>query len=148
MKSYFPLLLILLFITCNNEDSTTKIQTEENILQYIEDHNLVAEKSDSGLYYVIETQGEGVKPNSNSNVTVNYKGYFLNGTVFDQSNSAGISFNLQQVIAGWTEGITYYNEGGEGILLIPSQLGYGSKNYNGIPGGSVLVFDIKLLKVN
>ncbi|WP_372793177.1 FKBP-type peptidyl-prolyl cis-trans isomerase [Lutibacter sp.] len=148
MKSYFPLLLILLFISCNNEDSTNKIQTEEDIIQYIEDHNLVAKKSNSGLYYVIETQGEGAKPNSNSNVTVNYKGYFLNGTVFDQSNSAGISFNLQQVIAGWTEGITYFNEGGEGILLIPSQLGYGSKNYNGIPGGSVLVFEIKLLKVN
>ncbi len=148
MKSYFFLLLILLFISCNNEDSTNKIQTEEDILQYIEDHNLVAKKSNSGLYYVIETQGEGAKPNSNSNVTVNYKGYYLNGTVFDQSNSEGISFNLQQVIAGWTEGITYFNEGGEGILLIPSQLGYGSNNYNGIPGGSVLVFDIKLLKVN
>jgi len=148
MKSYFSLLLILLFISCNNEDSTNKIQTEEDILQYIDDHNLVAEKSDSGLYYVMETQGEGAKPNINSNVTVNYKGYFLNGNVFDQSNAAGISFNLQQVIAGWTEGITYFNEGGEGILLIPSQLGYGSKNYKGIPGGSVLVFDIKLLKVN
>jgi len=148
MKSYFPLILILLFISCNKKDSTNKIQTEEAILQYIEDHNLVAEKSNSGLFYVIEMQGEGAKPNSNSNVTVNYKGYFLDGTVFDQSNSAGISFNLQQVIAGWTEGITYFNEGGEGILLIPSQLGYGSKNYNGIPGGSVLVFDIKLLKVN
>ncbi len=148
MKSYFFLLLILLFISCNNEDSTNKIQTEEDILQYIEDHNLVAKKSNSGLYYVIETQGEGAKPNSNSNVTVNYKGYYLNGTVFDQSNSEGISFNLQQVIAGWTEGITYFNEGGEGILLIPSQLGYGSNNYNGIPGGSVLVFDIMLLKVN
>ncbi|NQV78798.1 MAG: FKBP-type peptidyl-prolyl cis-trans isomerase [Lutibacter sp.] len=148
MKSYFFLLLILLFISCNNEDSTNKIQTEEDILQYIEDHNLVAKKSNSGLYYVIETPGEGAKPNSNSNVTVNYKGYYLNGTVFDQSNSEGISFNLQQVIAGWTEGITYFNEGGEGILLIPSQLGYGSNNYNGIPGGSVLVFDIKLLKVN
>ncbi|WP_299525737.1 FKBP-type peptidyl-prolyl cis-trans isomerase [uncultured Lutibacter sp.] len=148
MKSYFSLLLILLFISCNKDDSTNKIQTEEDILQYIEDHNLVAEKSNSGLYYVVETQGEGAKPNSNSNVTVNYKGYFLNGSVFDQSSAAGISINLQQVIAGWTEGITYFNEGGEGILLIPSQLGYGSKNYNGIPGGSVLVFDIKLLKVN
>jgi len=148
MKSYFSLLLVLLFISCNNEDSNTKIQTEEDILQYIEDHNLVAEKSNSGLYYVIEKQGEGAKPDSNSNVTVNYKGYYLDGTVFDQSNSEGISFNLQQVIAGWTEGITYFNEGGEGILLIPSQLGYGSDNYNGIPGGSVLVFDIQLLKVN
>lgn len=100
------------------------------------------------MYYVINNQGTGTKPISNSNVTVAYKGYFLDGTVFDQSNSQGITFNLQQVISGWTEGITYFNEGGEGILLVPSNLGYGSQNYNGIPGGSVLVFDIKLLNVN
>jgi len=148
MKSYFSLLLFIFFISCNNDGSKENIQTEEDIIQYIDDNNLDAARSDSGLYYVIEKQGEGAQPNSNSNVTVNYKGYFLDGSVFDQSNSAGVSFNLQQVIAGWTEGITYFNEGGEGILLIPSNLGYGSQSYNNIPGGSVLVFDIKLLKVN
>lgn len=148
MKSFFSLLLVLLFISCNNDDSNNKIETEADILQYINTNNLIAKKSDSGLYYVIKTQGNGAKPTSNSNVTVNYKGYFLNGKVFDQSSAAGISFNLQQVIKGWTEGITYFNEGGEGILLVPSHLGYGSKDYNGIPGGSVLIFDIKLLKVN
>jgi len=148
MKSYISLLLLILFISCNNNDSSNNPQTEADIIKYIEDHNLTAQKSSTGLYYVIEKQGEGSKPTSNSNVTVNYKGYFTNGTVFDQSSAAGISFNLQQVIKGWTEGITYFNEGGEGILLVPSNLGYGSKDYNGIPGGSVLIFDIKLLKVN
>ena len=148
MKPYISLLLLILFISCNNNDSSNNPQTEADIIKYIEDHNLKAQKSSTGLYYVIEKQGEGSKPTSNSNVTVNYKGYFTNGTVFDQSSAAGISFNLQQVIKGWTEGITYFNEGGEGILLVPSNLGYGSKDYNGIPGGSVLIFDIKLLKVN
>lgn len=147
MKTYISLLLLIIFISCNKDDSP-KAQTEEDIIQYIEDHNLNATRSNSGLYYVIEKQGEGAKPNTNSNVTVNYKGYFLNGSVFDQSGIEGISFGLNQVIAGWTEGITYFNEGGEGILLIPSNLGYGSENYNGIPGGSVLIFDIKLLSVN
>ena len=123
-------------------------QTEADIIQYIEDNNLNATRSDSGLYYVIEEQGDGDQPSSNSNVTVSYKGYFLDGSVFDQSNESGITFNLQQVIKGWTEGIAYFNEGGEGILLIPSNLGYGSQSRSGIPGGSVLLFDIKLLKVN
>lgn len=55
---------------------------------------------------------------------------------------------MQGVIKGWTEGITYFKEGGEGILLIPSKLGYGSKDRSGIPGGSVLIFDIKLITVH
>ncbi|PHQ57040.1 MAG: peptidylprolyl isomerase [Lutibacter sp.] len=149
MKSYIYLLFLVFIISCNKDDSDkNNNQTEADIIQYIEEHNLNATRSDSGLYYVIEKQGEGVKPSSNSNVTVSYKGYFLDGSVFDQSNSQGISFGLNRVIPGWTEGITYFNEGGEGILLIPSHLGYGSQSRSGIPGGSVLLFDIKLLKVN
>tara|TARA_R110001583_G_scaffold145096_1_gene297067 strand:- start:1018 stop:1467 length:450 start_codon:yes stop_codon:yes gene_type:complete len=148
MKTYIYLLVAFAFMSCNKKDDNTNVnQTEDDIIQYIEDNNLTAQRSDTGLYYVISKQGDGVAPTSNSNVTVNYKGYFLNGSVFDQSSSSGISFNLQGVIKGWTEGITYFNEGGEGILLIPSQLGYGSNYYNGIPGGSVLIFDIKLLNV-
>ena len=135
-------------MSCSVDDSSNVNQTEADIKKYIEEHNLNAQRSDSGLYYVIEEQGNGDKPTSTSTVTVNYKGYFLNGSTFDQSGSDGITFGLNQVIAGWTEGITYFNEGGEGVLLIPSHLGYGSQTYNGIPGGSVLLFDIKLLNVN
>lgn len=77
-----------------------------------------------------------------------YKGYFTNGSVFDQSDAAGISFNLQQVIKGWTEGITYFKEGGNGVLLIPSSLAYGNNGQGSVPGGAVLIFDVKLISVN
>lgn len=123
-------------------------ENDQEIIQYIEDNELTAEKSESGLYYTIDEQGTGSQPTQTDDVTVAYKGYFTNDTVFDESTDAGVSFNLQQVIEGWTEGITYFNEGGSGILLIPSHLAYGSFNYNGIPGGSVLIFDVTLISVN
>jgi FKBP-type peptidyl-prolyl cis-trans isomerase FkpA len=71
----------------------------------------------------------------------------LDGTVFDQSTN-GISFGLNQVILGWREGITYFKEGGKGILLIPSDLGYGDRGSGSIPGGAALVFDINLIRIN
>ncbi|WP_337992857.1 FKBP-type peptidyl-prolyl cis-trans isomerase [Flavivirga sp. 57AJ16] len=97
---------------------------------------------------MIDTEGTGVKPNATSNVTVAYKGYFTNGTVFDQSDAEGISFGLQQVISGWTEGMTYFKEEGNGKLLIPSHLAYGHSGRGSIPGGAVLIFDINLISVN
>lgn len=105
-------------------------------------------KTDSGLYYVIDEPGTGKQPTPTSNVTVAYKGYFTNKTVFDAGSTIGVTFNLQQVIKGWTEGIPYFKEGGSGKLLIPATLGYGSNYYNGIPAGSVLIFDVKLISVN
>ena len=120
-------------------------QNDKEILDFIDDNNLDAIKTTSGLYYVVEKEGTEVNPSSNSDVTVNYKGYYSDGKVFDQNDN--VTFNLQQVIAGWTEGITYFKKGGTGKLLIPSRLGYGNFYYNGIPGGSVLIFDIDLLDV-
>ena len=105
---------------------------------------------ESGLQYEVVTKGEGETPKATDKVTTHYHGTLINGNVFDSSVDRGepAQFMVNRVIKGWTEGITYFNEGGEGILLVPSNLGYGSKDYNGIPGGSVLIFDIKLLKVN
>lgn len=121
---------------------------DAQIAKYISDNQLNATKTESGLYYVIDEAGTGKQPTSTSNVTVAYKGYFTNKTVFDPGSTSGISLNLQQVIKGWTEGIPYFKEGGSGKLLIPATLGYGSYNYNSIPGGSVLIFDVKLISVN
>lgn len=148
MKKFLLPFIILVFTNCGSDD-TSKDFTEDNeneILEYIADNNLDAQKSASGLYYVIENQGTGATPTASSDVTVAYKGYFTNGSVFDQ-NAEGITFNLSQVIAGWTEGITYFNEGGSGMLLIPSRLAYGNAGRSGIPGGAVLIFDIELLEV-
>jgi len=123
-------------------------QNEGAILQYVADNNLTATKTESGLYYVINDEGTGTQPTNLSNVTVAYKGSFLDGTVFDESDFSGIPFNLSQVIQGWTEGIQLFKEGGEGILLVPYYLGYGETAYNTIPGYSVLVFDVNLISVN
>lgn len=153
MKYTLLALILTVFLSCDsdsnkNESVDYKVQNEQDITAYINEKNLDAQKSDSGLYYVINEEGTGERPTSTSNVTVAYKGYYLNGSVFDQSNSNGISFGLQQVIKGWTEGITYFKEGGSGVLLVPAHLGYGNSDSRGIPGGSVLIFDIKLISVN
>jgi FKBP-type peptidyl-prolyl cis-trans isomerase FkpA len=148
MKSFLYLFFsILLFSSCS-KDSSFEPQTEADILKYIEDNNLNATKTDSGLYYVINNEGTGIRPTGSSNVTVAYKGYFLDGSVFDKSNSSGISFGLNQVIKGWTEGIQLFKEGGDGILLVPYSLGYGANGRSSIPGGAVLIFDVKLISVN
>ena len=150
MKKYLYLFtLVLVFNSCSDKtDTSFEPETEQDIIQYIEDNNLNATRSNSGLYYVINNEGSGARPTSTSSVTVDYKGYFLDGVVFDESNSNGISFRLNEVIQGWTEGITYFREGGNGILLVPYNLGYGESGRGSIPGGSVLIFDIRLLSVN
>lgn len=136
----------LIVFSCKKKQREAEKQ-DEAIKTYISDQGLNATPTGSGLYYVIETQGSGQNPNSNSNVKVAYKGYFLDGEVFDESPAAGITFNLQGVIEGWTEGIPYFKKGGTGKLLIPSALGYGENDHNGIPGNSVLIFDINLIDV-
>ena len=150
MKYKLFSLLFVLFISCGDDDQPVDYisQNDQEIQDYLDDNDLQAEKTSSGLYYIIENEGDGAQPTTTDEVRVAYKGYYLNGNTFDESSSEGISFNLQQVIRGWTEGITYFKEGGSGMLLVPSHLGYGFQDYNGIPGGSVLIFDINLLEVN
>jgi len=138
---------VLIFTSCDKETSFEP-QTEADIIAYIEANDLNATRTNSGLFYVINDEGSGTRPTSNSNVTVAYRGYFLDGNTFDQSGDAGISFGLNRVISGWTEGIPLFKEGGEGLLLVPSNLGYGDSRRGSIPGGAVLVFDIKLISVN
>ncbi|MGL3000755.1 FKBP-type peptidyl-prolyl cis-trans isomerase [Flavobacterium sp. RSSB_23] len=145
------LLAITLLISCSKGTETVTDYTaknEQEIKDYLAKNNLTAQRSTSGLYYIINEPGTGTQPTAASNVTVVYKGYFTNGNVFDQSKAEGIAFGLNQVIKGWTEGIPYFKTGGSGVLLVPAHLGYGSYNYGPIPGGSVLIFDVKLISVN
>lgn len=146
MKNYLIVLVSLLALaSCKKLSQAEK--EDVTIQSYIKDHGLTAIKSSTGLYVVIDEPGTGTACNNNSDVRVQYKGYFDNGEVFDQSSPSGIEFNLQNVIEGWTEGIPYFKEGGHGKLLIPSHLGYGAQGTNGIPGNTVLIFDVKLIDV-
>ena len=154
MKSTLLALVSLLFVSCLSDSNLEMpsvdytVQNEKEIKDYIAKNNLNARKSDTGLYYVIDEPGTGEQPSITSNVTVAYKGHFTSGKIFDQSKPEGINFNLQKVIKGWTEGIQYFKEAGSGVLLVPSHLGYASNGRPGIPGGAVLVFDVKLITVN
>lgn len=147
MKYITFALVLLLIVSCNSDDEKDYVTlNDKEITDYIAENNLLAKKSLSGLYYVIDNEGTGEQPTSTSNVTVAYKGYLTNGTVFDES--ASFKTNLDEVITGWTEGITYFKEGGSGILLIPSHLAYGNRAVGIIPANAVLVFDINLISVN
>jgi len=155
MKNILTALIALtLFISCSPENPEPQIakdytaENEKQITDYIAKNNLTAQRTATGLYYVINEPGEGMQPTTSSNVTVIYKGYYTNGNIFDPGKPEGNSFALNGVIKGWTEGIPYFKTGGSGILLIPSHLGYGPFNSRGIPGGSVLIFDVKLISVN
>jgi FKBP-type peptidyl-prolyl cis-trans isomerase FkpA len=121
----------------------------EKIKKYITDNKLTATATPEGIYYVTEEAGLGVDfPTVSSSVLARYKGYLLDGTVFDQSTSA-ITFNLQQVIVGWTIGMQKFKRRSKGKLLIPSPYGYGGNAQGSkIPANSVLIFDIELTDFN
>ena len=150
MKRLFFLSLfssLFVFNTCNKIVDYNQLD-EDIILQYINDNNLNAEPTGSGLYYVLNSNGNGDFPNINSIVTVAYKGTLIDGTIFDQSDATGATFPLSNVIQGWQEGIPLFSEGGSGILLIPSAMGYGNQAVGSIPANSVLIFEVTLLNVN
>lgn len=139
---------LLSMASCGKKKAREKAEeNDRDIVQYLSDNNISATKTDSGLYYVIDSTTNGQRPVATDNVVVQYKGYFLDGFVFDQSDPSGVAFNLQSVIQGWTEGIPYFSEGSKGRLFVPAHLGYGINDYNDIPGGSVLIFDIFLIEV-
>jgi FKBP-type peptidyl-prolyl cis-trans isomerase FkpA len=103
-----------------------------------------------GLQYKVVKSGTGAKPKSSDCVTVNYKGSFIDGRVFDQSKPGQpITFPVQGVIKGWTMALQMMHVGDEWTLFIPSTLGYGDRGTPGgpIPGGATLVFDVELLNV-
>ncbi|NDJ56081.1 FKBP-type peptidyl-prolyl cis-trans isomerase [Enterobacteriaceae bacterium 4M9] len=106
-------------------------------------------KSTTGLLYQVEKEGSGDAPKDTDTVVVNYKGTLIDGKEFDNSYSRGepLSFRLDGVIPGWTEGLKNIKKGGKIKLVIPPELAYGKTGVPGIPANSTLVFDVELLDI-
>ena len=107
-------------------------------------------QTDSGLFYSIEKEGEGDKPQKGNSVKVHYKGELLDGTVFDSSFKRNqpieFSIGVGQVIPGWDEGIALLNKGAKATLIIPSDLAYGAAGAGGvIPPNATLKFEVELV---
>jgi FKBP-type peptidyl-prolyl cis-trans isomerase len=106
--------------------------------------------TDSGLQYQVLQEGNGPRPGPTDRVTVHYTGTLLDGTVFDSSVERGqpISFSLNEVIPGWTEGLQLMPVGSKYRFWIPSDLAYGSRGAgNVIPPNATLMFDVELLGI-
>ena len=104
----------------------------------------------SGLQYKVVKMGTGAKPTATDKVKVHYHGTLLDGTVFDSSVERGqpITFPLNQVIAGWTEGVQLMPVGSKFIFYIPSNLAYGDRAAGDkIKPGSTLIFEVELLDI-
>ena len=161
----FSLLLLLSFIF-GNSDKQTAIASENppNISKdtlmalninnkEITDMDLEnAVTTESGLKYIDIKEGDGDSPQTGQMVTVHYTGTLENGKKFDSSRDRNQPFSFKigvgQVIKGWDEGVASMKVGGQRILIIPSELGYGQRGAGGvIPPNATLVFDVELLGV-
>lgn len=104
----------------------------------------------SGLQYQVLKEGNGKKPSATDQVKCHYEGTLIDGTIFDSSyqRNEPATFGLNQVIAGWTEGVQLMSEGAKYRFFIPYNLAYGERGAGAqIPPFAALVFDVELLKV-
>lgn len=132
-----------------------KQQAEENIAKgkaYLEENGkregVITTKS--GLQYEVLTEGTGKSPKATDKVRCHYEGRLTDGSVFDSSYQRGepADFGLNQVIAGWTEGVQLMKEGAKYRFHIPYLLGYGERGAGAsIPPYATLVFDVELIKI-
>ncbi|HZV70936.1 MAG TPA: FKBP-type peptidyl-prolyl cis-trans isomerase [Saprospiraceae bacterium] len=145
MKFIYTTLVFLclssFIVSCNPD----KQEDEDRMLieDYLEENNLQAEKTASGLYYIIHNPGNSEHPALTDNVHIDYRGTLLNGNQFDANPSA--TFPLGNLIDGMVEGIQLLGKGGEATLILPSALGYGSVVKSGIPANSVTIFEVTLI---
>jgi FKBP-type peptidyl-prolyl cis-trans isomerase FkpA len=140
---------------------------KELIEKYLLENNIEANTTESGLKYVVTTEGSGEKPTTGQTISVNYAGYVLNGEYFDTSIKSiaeekglynpqrepyePIQFPLGQgaVIKGWDEGLALLNKGAKATFYIPSGLAYGARaRSEKIPANAILVFDVELVDIS
>lgn len=142
----------------NKETKKVKEKELVDIDNYVAKNHLPnVTKSVNGVRISIENPGTGMKADSGTVANVRYKGYLLNGSVFDTNmddskghNSAEgypVKVGTHGVIQGWDEALPYFAKGGKGKLVIPSELGYGQQGSPEIPANSTLVFDIEIVDV-
>lgn len=145
----FLLTLIMPLASCLKDLPTPEEQLADDIKiieSYLKSKNLTAKSTASGLHYIIDQPGGGGSPTLQDTVTVEYKGYFTNGTVFDQTEAGKtISFPLKNVILGWQEGMQLLQKGGKATFLLPSGLAYGPYGQGPIGPNTVILFDVTLV---
>lgn len=133
----------------NNPVARENIEKGEKFMKEISNNKSVY-TTKSGLKYRRVKEGNGKHPKATDRVKVHYTGTLIDGKKFDSSIDRGepLTFPLNQVIPGWTEGLQLMDEGSKYLLYIPYNLGYGVRDMGDIPAGSTLIFEVELLEIN
>ncbi len=120
------------------------LSEEQQILDYCTTNKITYTKDSRGFYYQIIKPGNSTKPTLNSTISITYVGTFLNKSTFETGTNI---FLLNTLIAGWKYGLPLIGEGGEILLLLPSNLAYGADRAGCIPPNTPLVFNVNLSAV-
>ncbi|HSF52657.1 MAG TPA: FKBP-type peptidyl-prolyl cis-trans isomerase [Algoriphagus sp.] len=144
---------------------TLLVEEAQTIEAYVKEKGLNAQKTENGLYYVIEQEGTGEATAPGTTMYVNYAGYLIDGTLFDTSlpdvakanniftegrpyEPLPVNVGMGQVIPGWDEGLMLLKKGSKAKFIIPSPLAYGENGAGAlIPANSILVFDVEVTDV-
>ena len=159
MKIVKPLLLLILtvvMLACstkgnaqNNTEKDSEVIEKETKENNKEDKLIVM---DNGLKYTVDVVGDGLEAKKGDKVLVHYTGWLMDGTKFDSSKDRNQPFTFQlgagRVIKGWEVGVEGMKIGETRTLIIPSDLGYGSRGAGGvIPPNATLKFEVELLEI-
>lgn len=125
-------------------DATVAVSQSDSVAlkNFIDQNNIDATYDSRGFYYRVHTLGTGKMPGQCAGVVVDYTGKLTNGTIFDSGNN--ISMTLRDKIPGFRMAIPLFGEGSEYSIYLPPSLAYGNADNGSIPGGSILIFKIKL----
>ncbi|MBK6622576.1 MAG: FKBP-type peptidyl-prolyl cis-trans isomerase [Saprospirales bacterium] len=146
MKTFLLLTFPILFLlpSCTKDPQQRLEDDIDKIKEYLEEHNLNATSTASGLHIIMEVEGTGGHPTISDEVTVHYKGYFLDEEVFDETGAQPATFPWPTSSRVGRRDSSF-QKGGKGTLFIPSALGYGQYPPPGIPKNAVLIFDVELV---
>lgn len=152
-KLFFAVIIGAVVMSCmdSTEEYIPPTLEEEMALldEYIDtlvNRGFDIQMNDLGIYYAIDSIGEGAYPTEGDTCLVKYTGFFISGGVFDSSgdNSFEVVLGENRVIQGWEEGLKEFNKGSKGYLIIPSEFAYGSTGTYGIPPYTTIVFGIEM----
>jgi len=142
-----------------------KEKEENDIRSYLEENDFNVNPTESGLYYIELKKGSGPAVEPGKFVKVDYSAMFINGEIFETTKQdIAVKYNIFDsllnyqpfrylqgdtlTIAGWNEGLSFMNQGGRGLLVIPSALAYGEQGIEGlIPPFTPLIYDVEILEV-
>ena len=162
MYNFKPLALALALFSITSCDTYSEEQKEEfskEVDEYVKEKGLETNSTDTGLHYKVEQKGKGRNIKPTDKFILSYRGLLKDSTVFCQDTD---TFKLHEenatkrVILGWREGLTFFNKGSKGYLIVPPHLGYFDKEINVkcdetdatlIPGNSILIYEVEVLEV-